>query len=301
MPHDTLQDDVRWWRAEVHGSEATAASSGLWALGAKGVEVRDGETFFEDDPDFALLGDGSVRVIAFFELKAKEAESLGAALKAWAGWEVVSWGVFEDESWKTKWKEYFRPHLLSPRFRVGPPWEEFEAPEGGWKLVVEPGMAFGTGTHETTQLVAQVIDELMASGAGVPAALLDVGSGSGILSVQAALLGVGKVAGLDIDDESMENAQRNVELNGLKSHDIRFSTTPLAQWPGTYPLVVANILAHILVSLAPQLIAHTAPGGTLVLSGILEDQIPDILEAFAPLTCIATASRGPWFALTMRR
>ena len=302
--HENTNEEPVWIRVEALSQNAERGSDLLWMLGAQGVEVRDGETFFEGDPEFAPIPDGRARLVSYFPLEEDDTldaltERLEEALTEHTS--LVAAARFDDRSWETKWREFFTPRHLSSRAIVGPPWEDFDAPEGGHRIIVEPGMAFGTGTHETTQLVSQVLEDLLSE---TPfERMLDVGCGSGILSIHAHSLGVSSLTGVDIAEEAIENANHNLELNHKQDADIHFSTTPLADIEGEWPLVVANILAHILVMLSPELIAHTEPGGTLVLSGILEHQLEDIREAFdhQDLREVHCQNLGEWFAITYHR
>ena len=299
------EDEQIWIRVEALSMNPDRGTDLLWMLGAQGVEVRDGETFFEDDPEFAPVPDGRARLVSYFSLEEGDTvEELTARLEEalTEHTSLVAAARYDDRSWETKWREFFTPRHLSSRAIVGPPWEDFEAPEGGHRIIVEPGMAFGTGTHETTQLVSQVLEDLLDD---TPVdRMLDVGCGSGILCIHAHSLGVQQLVGIDIADEAIENAVHNLTLNGKQDADIDFSTTPLGDIEGTWPLVVANILSHILVMLSEELIAHTAPGGTLVLSGILEHQLADIRAAFnsdESLEEVRQRNLGEWFSLTYRR
>lgn len=289
-----------WWRAELLSDQADLCADALWSLGAGGVEIRDQDTFFEGSPDFAPVPDGKTRLIAFFECATpKSAHTLQRSLEELDHATVVSCAHFEDRTWETKWHEFFKPRLLAPHTMVGPPWEEMSAPDGGRIIVIQPGMAFGTGTHETTQLVSTALETLLCDpNFTTPSAMLDVGCGSGILSILAAQLGVRSVLGLEISQDPLDNACENVELNHLEEHDITFSTTPVGEIEHTYPLVVANIIAPILIAISEALIARTAPGGTLILSGILAEQMPQIRAVFGDhLDEVEETSLEPWHAI----
>ncbi len=300
--HDKEHEDATpWWRGEFIATESELSSDLLWSLGAGGVEIRDHDTFFEGDPDFAPIPDGRIRLIAYFELPQQDVEELRQSLEASDLVELVALTHYEDRSWETKWHEFFKPRLLAPHTMVGPPWEEFDAPEGGRKLIIEPGMAFGTGTHETTQLVSTTLEALLEAGHDFDR-MLDVGCGSGILCVLAHQLGIAHLTGLELQEDTLENAHKNVDLNGLSPTAFTFSTQPLARVEGQWPLVVANIIAPVLLELSAQLIAHTAPGGTLILSGILAEQMPALREAFSgALEEVHATHLGLWHAIHYRR
>jgi ribosomal protein L11 methyltransferase len=298
---DPSSEDLPWWRGEFLAAESELSSDLLWSLGAGGVEIRDHDTFFEGDPDFAPIPDGKVRLIAYFACAKDDVDVLREGLQTSELVEVVALVHYEDRSWETKWHEFFTPRLLAPHTIVGPPWEEFDAPEGGRKLIIEPGMAFGTGTHETTQLVSTQLEALLEGGHEFER-MLDVGCGSGILCTLANQMGVKHLTGLELQEDTLENAHKNVSLNALDPDAFTFSTTPLDRVEGAWPLVVANIIAPILLELCEQLIAHTKPGGTLVLSGILAEQMPAIRAAFSPhMQEVSEAHLGLWHAIHYKR
>lgn len=233
-----------------------------------------------------------------------------------SGWPLVESGLWEalatypggdltarplDPNWRDRWKRWFTGFRVSDHLAVLPPWEEPEGPEDGLTLVIEPGMAFGTGQHETTWLCLEHLENLRVAGR-LPGSMLDVGCGTGILAIAAAKMGVGRVTAVDVDPDAIACARENALINGV-AHRLELSTTPAADLPEAYPLVVANILGHILLVLADDLVARTAPGGQLILSGLLETQRPDLLEAFETRGCRleTSATRGPWTRLDMRR
>lgn len=283
-----------WFRLELLTSSSEGLLGSLWGMGALGVEVQDRETFMEDG-SIPPVPEGRVRVIAFFD-EEPAWEALVAGSDAHA---VVSAAAYDDRSWETAWKEFFKPLALSRRSMVGPPWESFEAPAGGVKIVIEPGMAFGTGTHETTRVCGAILDQLIADTS--PRSLLDVGCGSGILSMLACGLGVSHVDGVDVDEVAVEVARENLRVNGFEDR-IDLSTRSLAEL-GRYEVVVANILAHILLNLREALLACVDEAGALVLSGVTTDQADEFLTAFtAPGFVLERREElGEWAAFVLRR
>jgi ribosomal protein L11 methyltransferase len=185
---------------------------------------------------------------------------------------------------------------------VRPPWREVAATGGEQVVVLEPGRAFGTGLHETTSLVAEVLGSLRAELRG--ATVLDVGCGSGILSVVALALGAEAARAIDVDPDATAVTRENAERNGM-SACLEADETPLDDVAGSYPVVVANIEATTLVRMAPGLTARVAPGGVLVLSGILAqdvapEQVPNVLRAYAGLSFEERRQKGEWVALVLR-
>lgn len=211
--------------------------------------------------------------------------------------------VFEQkaEDWDASWKASFLNAsdgvFIPPFWRILPAWVERELPAGERALRINPGAGFGTGTHETTQLCLQAIGEFAASrgGAGLLAGtrVLDFGSGSGILAIGAALLGA-SVDAVEIDELAIDNALENARINSVESR-IQYSRS-LGGAPGQYPLVIANILRPVLVEFAPELVRRLAPGGCLILSGLVAGDVPEIERVYSELLGRKPriSERGEW-------
>ena len=255
----------------------------------------------ESDGGRARTEPGTVRLTVYVqEDRWPEAEAgLWEALTAYPGATLSPRPL--DPNWRDRWKRWFTGFRVSDRLAVRPPWEEPDGPEEGLTLVIEPGMAFGTGQHETTWLCLEHLEARRLAGL-LPDTMLDVGCGTGILSIAAARMGVSAVTGVDIDPDAIRCAQENGQINDVLER-LELSSTPAAELPGTYPLVMANILGHILLALADDLVARTAPGGALILSGLLETQRTELLEAFESRGCRLddSTTRGPWTLLDMTR
>jgi ribosomal protein L11 methyltransferase len=203
----------------------------------------------------------------------------------------------DQEDWATSWKANFRPERVGRRLMLKPTWEEFNPQTGDLVLELDPGMAFGTGTHATTRLCLETVDRLAEEGlfAGDEVAVLDVGCGSGVLAIAAALYGARRVVAIDIDPVAVSVAQENALLNRVAG-TVSVTATPLAEVPGRFELVLANILAEDLVRMAGDLTARVAPGGRLVLSGILVEKESLVREGFARtgLEWQRTETRDEW-------
>jgi ribosomal protein L11 methyltransferase len=273
---------------EVPQARAEELASDLFDLGAAGVEIRDGEG--TPMPGARLPPPGSALLVAWFPDAASARDAVAAH-----GGEVAE---VADEDWGEDWKKDFRP-LHVGRVRVRPSWIAEPAPPGSVEVVLDPGMAFGTGSHATTSLCLAALSDLLAARPG--ASVLDVGTGSGILAIAARKLGAGRVAANDDDPKAVEVARENAAANGVA---LELVLVP-AEVPGTFDVVVANILANTLVELAPALAAKLAPRGILLLSGILAPQEDEVRRAYvarglAPLPG-GDRREGEWSLLALER
>ena len=185
--------------------------------------------------------------------------------------------VEDDSEWKDNWKEFFKPKKVGKRIVVKPTWYDYEKEEGDLVIEIDPGMAFGTGTHETTSLCLRLMEDYMADGDKV----LDVGCGSGILAIAGALLGSPEVLGVEIDPVAVEIAQENLELNGVTSvaraqyGDLTKGIDFKAE------IVVANLMADLVMMLSADVAKHILPGGKYISSGILvekRDQVAAVIR-----------------------
>jgi ribosomal protein L11 methyltransferase len=202
-----------------------------------------------------------------------------------------------EEDWAHAWKAYFKPQRIGERVVVKPTWEPF-APEAGDVVVeIDPGMAFGTGLHATTRLCLRGLEKHVTPGMTVA----DVGTGSGILAAAAALFGAASCAATDIDPLAVKIARENVALNRVDDRvTVAESDVPPA---GEFDIVVANILADVILGMAPALLAATRPGGLLIASGIIDSRADDVARGLAGIgfTDIEKATEQEWVALTARR
>jgi len=269
----------------------------IWTLGPAGVERHDDDTWsaLVEDPRPRALGtirwriwsEGDDATEALREQFTLALHALPVTVDVW---------VLRDLSYRTAWREHFRPARVSERIVVHPPWDV--PSEGPVRIEIDPGMAFGTGTHETTRLCLAAVDTMCGPGVSV----LDVGTGSGILAIAAAKLGAGPIVGTDNDPDAVRIAIENAEINGV-SDAMRLSTDHPDDVGGAWDVVFANILPHILESLRDALWARVAPGGALVLSGILTTEAERMTAVFAEpgATGPEREDRGEWCRLTWRR
>ena len=252
---------------------------------------------------------GFDRVIASFAPSHSQAELVESVRETFACLNLAPpdriEAVFrEDAAWRESWKAFFKPLQLSPSIWVCPSWETFEAPVGAMVLTLDPGFAFGTGQHPTTGLCVASLEALMPHSAHDT--MLDVGCGSGILSLAGLRLGVSRAVGVDIDPHSIDATRKNAETNGVTER-VELPDVAVEEITETFPLVVANILAIILIRLAETLLSRTSTDGTLLLSGILESQEQEVHRAYnqaaqslgrAPLPAPRISQREDWITMT---
>ena len=273
---------------DVTPEDADEIGALLFELGAEGVEERDETTLAKN----AIAG--RITLVGAFATRA-EAEEAIAQLDASMSpryEEVVG------DAWRDAWKEHYKPYAIAEGIVVRPPWEAYEAKPGERVLELEPGRAFGTGLHETTRLVARAIKAHASEVTGRLA--IDVGCGSGILALIALALGADRAIAIDNDPEAIDVTRENAARNGLTER-VDASTTDVAALTVSAPLVLANIEARILIPMAKDLTARVAPGGLLLLSGILVPQKDDVRAAYADLELLEAPALGEWVLLALRR
>lgn len=210
--------------------------------------------------------------------------------------------IIKNEDWANNWKVHFKPVRIGKRLVIKPTWEEYQEAEGDLVIRIDPGMAFGTGAHPTTKMCLESLERIAfdACGGKLPNPVLDVGTGSGVLSIAAALLGATEITAVDIDPEAVRVTRENLELNGVADL-VAASTTDLSRLPEGFAVVVANILAEELVRLSDQLISRVAPGGWLILSGILTEKEEFVRAGFPSLTLVENPTEAEWSCLTLRK
>lgn len=211
--------------------------------------------------------------------------------------------VKDDSLWKDKWKEYFKPSHISNKIVVKPTWENYEAKDGEIVIEIDPGMAFGTGTHETTSMCVKALEKYVEPGMTV----LDAGCGSGILSIAAAKLGASDVLGVDIDEEAVRVSGENFALNGTDDvcKAVVGDVTKGVEYPSgdkaageryQADIVAANLMAELLCMISEGLASHMKSGGKLISSGILVEKEEMVGRAFrgAGLEVTETMYDGEW-------
>lgn len=289
-------------RLLVSEERVEPVSDALDALNALSVSVEDADAHTEAEQ--ALFGEPGMpppregwsrsRVVALFadEEKAREAARLLSVQDFFEGCEVQGLQAVADQDWVRLTQSQFTPVQITPSFWIVPTWHE--PPAQARELIrLDPGLAFGTGTHPTTRMCLRWIALQNVAGQRV----LDYGCGSGILAIAAARFGAARVDAVDIDEAAVSSSLANAQANQVTIHA---GLPTLAQ--GTYDTVLANILATPLKVLAPLLCAHVGQGGALVLAGILERQADELRQAYAPYLALSVHDREDgWVLMTAHR
>ncbi|MCB1938636.1 MAG: 50S ribosomal protein L11 methyltransferase [Rhodocyclaceae bacterium] len=289
-----------WISVTLHAdaARAEALSDALMTQGALSVSLEDADAGTEAErPQFgepgmqpASLWDHS-RVIALFDADTDLPQALASAAGD-AGLDAVPDFTVEEvaeQNWVQLTQSQFDPIRITDRLWIVPSWHDAPNPDA-INIALDPGMAFGTGSHPTTHLCLEWLAQRVTPGDS----LIDYGCGSGILAIAAARLGAGRVLGVDIDDKAVDAARDNAARNHC-AIDLRLSTEPIGE---AFDIVVANILTNPLCVLAPALCALIAPGGRIALSGILETQSTQVIDAYAPWVSLTVGdTREGWVRL----
>jgi len=272
-------------------------------LDALSVSVEDADA--QTEAEQALFGEPGMpppregwqrsRVVALFdaEAPARHAAQVLAAQDFFADCRVIGVAELQDQDWVRLTQSQFAPVEITPSFWIVPTWHE--PPAQAERIIrLDPGLAFGTGTHPTTRMCLRWIARQGEGGAG--RRVLDYGCGSGILAIGAAKFGAQEIDAVDIDPAAVESTRLNAEANGVR---LQAALPDAAE--GRYDTVLANILATPLKVLAPLLCAHVAEGGSLVLAGILERQADELKAAYAPHLALEVAdAEDGWILMTGR-
>jgi len=268
--------------------ESDLISSILFDLGSSGLEVDDTSSL-----DSATLK-------AYFSAAVSRESVLAGLdrmLKSVSG-NVTIGDILDvpDKDWGAKWREHFVPIYPTPRMVIHSPWHEIQPPDGGFAVVIEPKTAFGTGSHPTTRMALVALEEVIRQGDRV----LDVGAGSGILSIAAIRLGSAAVMAVDTDPLAAENVLENVGLNSVSDIDVETrSVTSDDSW---YDVTVANVIRSVLTPMLPLLAGSVRPGGHVILGGLLDREELVFAEAVkeAGLTIVEVTGESEWIGFITR-
>ena len=310
--------DDRWAEISIHTTqEATEAVAAVFhELGAGGVVIEDPELvqsyrrsgnwtdcIFPDEPSVDF-----VTVTAYLPVNEELPEKLrllsqridelaGHSLDKGRG--TIHWREVRETEWADAWKQYFHTSRIGEKFVVKPSWEEYTAQDGDIVIEMDPGMAFGTGTHGTTILCLECLEGLVTPGMTV----FDIGAGSGILSIAAAKLGAASVQAVEYDAMAAETATRNVAANGVGDIVSVMQGDLMNSLFGQADIIVANLVADLILKMAPSVPAHLKDGGCLVASGIIKDRLADVTAVLAKEGLILNKieEAGEWAALVACR
>jgi len=289
---------MSWWQFSVEcpASDLESVEDLMQALGAVSMSIRDAvddQPIYEPAPGSTPLWPASVLTATFDasldpdDLQQRIAGGLPAGLAA-----SLRRGSLQDRDWEQSYRQHFEPIECAPDLWIVPSWLEPPKP-GATVIRLDPGLAFGTGSHPTTALCLSAMAALDLRGLDV----IDYGCGSGILAIAAMLRGAGRVTAVDIDAQALAACEANLERNGIDASRVVVGlpeSTPLAP----ADLLVANILAGPLVEFAPRFAELVRPGGRILLSGILKSQLVAIIEAYAPCFELEPArEREDWICI----
>lgn len=300
----------------VDGELAEAVADVLARFAPEGVTAEQAVDFNDEEDEGTPVGPVTVR--AYLPADEGLEETRGKLERAlfYLGrirpLPAATFTPLEDRNWMEAWKERYRPIPVGRRLIVVPAW--LAPPEGNRVPIrIDPGMAFGTGTHPTTQLCLELIEECFDEHSAFcvrPSVVIDIGCGSGILSIAALKLGAQSALGVDIDEAAVRASRENAEANGVAEAEFSLGVGSLAEVrEGAFgvrqaPLVLANILAPVIVRLLEAGLADlVAPGGALVLSGIMTEQAQGVVAAAEArgLDLLEKRQQGDWVALALKR
>jgi ribosomal protein L11 methyltransferase len=294
---------VLWYEitAQVPPEQVEEVSDLMRAVSPGGITVEEPVDILGPELGFRVRGGEPVLVKAYLpasELGAVLTDDLRRSMQAYPAVELTARPIYE-ENWSVSWREFFGVVDSGGRIVIVPSWIEHRVAEGQIAVRLDPGQAFGTGHHETTRLCLAALDELARPGI----TMLDVGTGSGVLSIAAVKLGVPSVVAIDIDPIAAEIARRNCDENGIGPEVAVSAGTLTPDHPERYELAVSNISTDANIGLAPAFGVVVKPGGALVLSGILSQDARRVAEAMAAHAFALTALRHErdWCLLELRR
>lgn len=316
-------DNPEWMRVDVFTSNAgiEPLTASLLELGINGFQVQDArdiEDFLERkaaywdyyDEELLELRYAEPTVTLYLSENEQGNETLVALkqelrrlkeLDSAGEWGRLEYGLsgVREEDWAFGWKKYYHAAKVGERLVVCPSWEEYSPAPGEVVVKLDPGMAFGTGTHESTRLCMKLMEKYDLKNKRV----LDLGCGSGILAISAVLLGAQSALGLDIDEVSVRVANENAALNGV-SKKCRFVRDTIGNCiNGSYAVIFANIVADVIIEYVHHIISNFADYGVFIASGIIDTREQDVISALneAGLAVIERVTEGGWVAFVCQR
>lgn len=292
----------------------------LYNLGITGVEIEDKDEFneflTENQPNWDFVDEelvkkmsGETKVKAYVANNASGSEMVQyikesiKSLKAFDkegkfGRLQIELSSTSEEDWANNWKQYYKPTRVGKHVVIVPQWENYKAADGDTVVIMNPGAAFGTGTHETTRLCIEFIEEFATENTR----MLDIGTGSGILAVTALMLGIKSAVGIDIDELAAKVALENAALNGVDKNFDAHRGDLAEGAEGKFDLITANIVADVIIRLAPDVPSHLAENGIFVASGIIDTRKDEVCDNLSKngLTIFAEKHERGWVSLACK-
>ena len=310
-----------WTEISIKTSQegADIAAQAFYEVGIPGLVIEDPdelsqlskEEFFLDYIDESMVGtsDGTVVIKAYLSSDSSLGEKL-SLIKDKINWLKnrdlgVDLGSLDieltsvrEEDWSNTWKKYYKPIKVSDRIVIKPSWETYNKKKGQVILTLDPGMAFGTGTHETTMLCMQAIDQYIRP----DHSLIDIGCGTGVLSIGALLLGAKAATAIDLDGNAVEIARKNAQINKVLDRMTLVHGNLLDEIEGSYDIVVANIIADVIIELSQYVTNYIKAGGLFISSGIIHERLDEVIEQIESVGLIIekVAKMGEWAMVVSR-
>ena len=309
---------MKWTEVRINTTEEAydAVSEMLTSIGAGGVVIEDPNDIrkqvespdsldYADDAFLSSLGEDVV-VKAYFHSESANNELINLIREKLSfiskfldtGKGYTGCSEIDEEDWATAWKKHYKPFHISDGIVIKPSWEDYPVQDGELIIELDPGMAFGTGTHETTRLCSQLLEKYVSPGD----TMIDVGCGTGILSIAAAKLGAGHITAVDIDEVAVRVTNENCRINGVES-GITAIKGVLADVPkAKVDIIVANIIADVIIGIADNMQYHIKNGGIIITSGIIRERREDVLEAYTSRGFVQEdlMELGEWVAIVFR-
>lgn len=309
---------MKWFEIRVKTTEEAydAVSEMLMSIGAGGVAIEDPNDIkreiskpnsldYADKEFMDSLGE-DVIIKAYFsqeenlnELEGLIKEKLDFISKFLdTGEGYNGYSEVDEEDWATSWKKYYKPLHITDRVVIKPSWENYEKNDNEIIIELDPGMAFGTGTHETTKMCAELIQRYIKKGDTA----LDVGCGTGILSIIASKLGAKEITAVDIDDIAVKITKENCGMNGAGNTVTAFAGTLKDVKPFRYDMVFANIIANVIIDIANIMNCYLKPGGYFITSGIIRERKQEVIEAYQGqgFSIETIIEMGEWVAISFK-
>lgn len=309
---------MKW--TEVKISTTTEASDAvtdmLTTVGSAGVSIEDPDDIrkevqksdsldYADDKFLSSLG-SDVIIKAYFSEEKNITELSGLLKEKMAhiskyldiGKGSIECSEIDDEDWSTSWKKYYKPFRLSDRVVIKPSWEKYQQESDEIIIELDPGMAFGTGTHETTKLCAQFLEKYLKNGNNA----MDIGCGTGILSIIAAKLGAQHITAVDIDEVAVRVTKENCIINQVENKIEAFKGVLKDIPEQKADIIIANIIANVIIDISNSVPEYLTKDGYFITSGIIKERKQEVIDTYLSLgfSCEETAELGEWVAIVFK-